>query len=83
MSECLSLKGKTFTVAIDALDFEPTGAERKIKLWREMIRAGIKVPPIKVRPNPDTPGRWIVFSGEVAVEAARKEGYPSIECISI
>jgi hypothetical protein len=42
----------------------------KVKVWREMIRAKIKVAPIMVRPKPDLPGRWTVHSGAVAVEAA-------------
>jgi hypothetical protein len=73
---------KSFLVEIKHLQYSRV-IERRVKIWREMIRAKIKVPPIKVRPKPDMPGRWIVFSGEVAVEAARREGYSNIECISV
>jgi len=48
-----------------------------------MIRRKIKVPPTKVRPMPNVAGRWIVFSGAVAVEAARREGYSGIEHLSV
>jgi hypothetical protein len=73
---------KSFVVEIEYLEYSRV-IERRIKTWREMIRAKINVPPIKIRPKPNMPGYWIVFSGEVAVEAARREGYSSIECITV
>lgn len=79
MSERILSKGKPFIADISCLDFTPTGAKRQVNLWREMIVAGIKVPPIKVRPKTDMPGRYSIFSGAVAVEAALLEGFTSIE----
>jgi len=48
-----------------------------------MIRAKIKVPPIKVRAKADTPGRWTIFSSAVAVEAAKREGRRKIACVVV
>jgi hypothetical protein len=47
-----------------------------------MIRAKIDVPPIKVCPKPNLSGRWSVFSGALAVEAAKLEGATTIECVA-
>ena len=68
-----------FLVPIDHLEFSAPRAERKIKIWQEMIRAG-HLPPIQVREKPGRPGYWAVVSGDVAVEAARREGATSIQC---
>jgi hypothetical protein len=57
--------------------------EAKVAIWPEMIRRKIKVPPTKVRPKSNVPGPGIVFSGAVAVEAARREGYSNIEHLSV
>ena len=48
-----------------------------------MIHRKNKVPPTRIRPKSNAPGRGIVFSGAVAVEAARREGYSNIEHLSV
>jgi|HubBroStandDraft_2_1064218.scaffolds.fasta_scaffold399359_2 hypothetical protein len=74
--------GEPFTIGIDCLDYPPP-PERKVKVWREMIRAKIKVAPIMVRQKPDLPGRWTVHSGAVAVEAAKLEGIKTVEAVAV
>jgi len=83
MSERILSKGRPFTADISCLDFTPTGAERQIEIWRDMIRAKITVPPIKVCAKPNLPGRWSVLSGAVAVEAAKLEGLSDILCVLV
>ena len=48
-----------------------------------LIHAGIEIAPIKVRPKPNLPGRWTVFSGTPAVEAAKLEGMTAIACEAV
>ena len=80
MRDCVM--GEPFTIGIDCLDYPPP-PKRKVKVWREMIRAKIKVAPILVRQKPDLPGRWTVHSGAVAVEAAKLEGRSDIVCVLV
>lgn len=71
-----------FLVAVDTLSYRHV-RERTVKIWREMIRGGIAITPIKVRQNETLPGFWIVISGADAVEAAKREGRSEIECVAV
>jgi hypothetical protein len=71
----------TFVVELPALDYPPP-IERRVKLWRDMIRAKVAIAPIKVRKSARLPpDKWRVVSGAEAVEAAKREGITALDAV--
>jgi hypothetical protein len=71
---------RSFNLQIDQLVYRATD-ERRIQWWRSYVQKGISIAPIKVSPGHNNV--WKVHSGAEAVEAMRREGLTSVECVSI
>jgi hypothetical protein len=64
--------------------FDSRRERKAISIWREHVRLGMDIPPIKVRAKSD--GRYVILpgGGEVAVEAVKQLGLStSIECVVV
>lgn len=69
-----------FTVNIDSLEYGGV-SPRRVQIWREMLRSGIECAPVKVRPLPNLPGHFKVYSGQDLVEAAKILGRMSVMAV--